>query len=215
MLWICVRRAAARTESSIEDRYAALGKRCERSRVFRLEHRFGLSASPTEHPWVYMQEECFVEPVEFWLRVQLLCSLNQFFDRALYFASIGYQEASQVYPWSTFVLSVAHSKANAAHAHRRLTELFRLCLRTSWMPRSIDSLAKFNIRIRARWLLPSCGSQALLRGMPTAAEQEVGLSLAMRLSECRSPGILSVPKTSREHLAYRKKLRKLSVSPAS
>ena len=49
-----------------------------------------------EHLWTYMQEEClFEEPVEFWGGVQLLRSLSQFFDRALYFASIGYQEASQ------------------------------------------------------------------------------------------------------------------------
>ena len=44
----------------------------------------------------YMQKECLLEePVEFWGGVQLLRSLNQFFDRALYFASIGYQEAGK------------------------------------------------------------------------------------------------------------------------
>jgi hypothetical protein len=46
--------------------------------------------------WEYMQQECLLEePVEFWGGVQLLRSLNQFFDRALYFASIGYQEAGK------------------------------------------------------------------------------------------------------------------------
>jgi hypothetical protein len=41
-----------------------------------------------------MQEECLLEePVEFWGGLQLLRSLNQFFDRALYFSLIGYQEA--------------------------------------------------------------------------------------------------------------------------
>jgi hypothetical protein len=35
------------------------------------------------------------EPVEFWGGVILLRSLNQFFDRALYFTLIGYQKAGK------------------------------------------------------------------------------------------------------------------------
>jgi hypothetical protein len=43
-----------------------------------------------------MQQECLLEePVEFWGGVQLLHSLNQFFDRAVYFVSIGYQKAGE------------------------------------------------------------------------------------------------------------------------
>jgi len=34
------------------------------------------------------------EPVEFWGGVMLLRSLNQFFDRALYMARLGYEMAS-------------------------------------------------------------------------------------------------------------------------
>ena len=46
--------------------------------------------------WEHIQDECLLEePVEFWGGVQLLHSLNQFFDRALYFVSIGYQEAGK------------------------------------------------------------------------------------------------------------------------
>ncbi len=85
------------------------------------------------------------------------------------------------------MMLVAHSKANAAHAHRRLTELFRLCLRTSWMPRSIDSLAKFNIRfvplvVTLLWI-------SLTSGIATAANKRLDLA-AMRSSEPGSSVIL-------------------------
>jgi hypothetical protein len=42
-----------------------------------------------------MQQECLLEePVEFWGGVILLRSLTQFFDRALYFALLGYEKVS-------------------------------------------------------------------------------------------------------------------------
>jgi hypothetical protein len=42
----------------------------------------------------YIQQECLIdEPVEFWGGVMLIRSLNQFFDRALYFSLVGYQNA--------------------------------------------------------------------------------------------------------------------------
>ena len=48
-----------------------------------------------EYLWEYIQQECLIEePVEFWGGVMLLRSLNQFFDRALYLALLGYQMAS-------------------------------------------------------------------------------------------------------------------------
>jgi hypothetical protein len=85
----------AEAESSIENRYFALGMlRAEQGVPF--SDLFWAVCIANEHLWAYMQEECFVEePVEFWGGMQLLRSLNQFFDRALYFTSIGYQEASQ------------------------------------------------------------------------------------------------------------------------
>lgn len=83
------------TESSIENRYIALGMlRAEQGVPF--SDLFWAVCIANEHRWAYMQEECLIEePVEFWGGVQLLRSLNQFFDRALYCASLGYQEASQ------------------------------------------------------------------------------------------------------------------------
>jgi hypothetical protein len=86
---------ATETESSIEKRYVALGmRRAEQSVPF--SELFWAVCIANEYLWEYMQQECLLEePVEFWGGVQLLRSLNQFFDRALYFASIGYQEASK------------------------------------------------------------------------------------------------------------------------
>jgi hypothetical protein len=86
---------ATETESSIEDRYVALGiQRAQQGVPF--SDLFWAVCIANEYLWEYMQQEClFEEPVEFWGGVQLLRSLNQFFDRALYFASIGYQEAGQ------------------------------------------------------------------------------------------------------------------------
>ena len=47
-----------------------------------------------EYLWEYMQQERLLEePVEFWGGATLLHSLNQFFDRALYFTLLGYQKA--------------------------------------------------------------------------------------------------------------------------
>ena len=86
---------ATETESSIEQRYVALGmQRADQSVPF--SELFWAVCIANEHLWEYMQQECLLEePVEFWGGVQLLHSLNQFFDRALYFASIGYQEAGE------------------------------------------------------------------------------------------------------------------------
>jgi hypothetical protein len=79
----------------IEERYVALGMRRAQQGV-PFSELFWAVCIANEHLWEYMQEECLVEePVEFWGGIQLLRSLNVFFDRALYFASIGYQEASK------------------------------------------------------------------------------------------------------------------------
>ncbi len=48
-----------------------------------------------EHLWAYIQQECLLdEPVEFWGGVNLLRSLTQFFNRALYFALLGYEKVA-------------------------------------------------------------------------------------------------------------------------
>jgi len=86
---------ATNAESSLEERYIALGRRRAEQGV-PFSDLFWAVCIANEHLWEYMQEECLLEePVEFWGGLQLLRSLNQFFDRALYFSSIGHHAASR------------------------------------------------------------------------------------------------------------------------
>ena len=89
---------ASESDASIERRYVVLGM---------LRAQQGVSFSSLywavciahEHLWQYMQEECLLdEPVEFWGGVILLRSLTQFFDRVLYFALLGYEQAANCEP---------------------------------------------------------------------------------------------------------------------
>lgn len=83
------------TDSILEERYVALGIRragqgvpqCQMSWAIAIAHGF---------LWDYTQRECLLEePVEFWGGVVLLRSLNNFFDRVLYFALVGYEKAEK------------------------------------------------------------------------------------------------------------------------
>lgn len=86
---------AADTESFVPERYVELGAHRARQGV-PFSQLFWVVCTAREHLWEYIQQEClFEDPVEFWGGVNLLRSLNQFFDRALYFTLVGYQKASQ------------------------------------------------------------------------------------------------------------------------
>lgn len=85
---------ANESDSTIEERYIALGMRRAQQGV-PFSEVFWAVCIASEYLWEYMQQECLIEePVEFWGGVQLLRSLNQFFDSALYFALLGYQKAT-------------------------------------------------------------------------------------------------------------------------
>jgi hypothetical protein len=85
---------ATETDATIEERYKALGvSRAQKGVPFSNLHWAICIAH--EHLWEYMQQECLLdEPVEFWGGVNLLRSLTQFFDRALYFALLGYEKSA-------------------------------------------------------------------------------------------------------------------------
>jgi len=86
---------ATETDSSIEERYIALGVRRAQQGV-PFSNLFWAVCIAHEHLWEYVQEECLLdEPVEFWGGVKLLHSITQFFDRALYFALLGYEKAGK------------------------------------------------------------------------------------------------------------------------
>jgi hypothetical protein len=85
---------ATETDSSVRARYVALGRQRAQQGV-PFTDLFWAVCVTQEHLWEYIQQECLVdEPVEFWGGVNMLRSLTQFFDRALYFALLGYQKAS-------------------------------------------------------------------------------------------------------------------------
>jgi len=82
------------SDKTIEQRYGSLGMlRAQQGVPF--SNLYWAICIAHEHLWGYMQQECLLdEPVEFWGGVILLRSLTQFFDRALYFALLGYQNAA-------------------------------------------------------------------------------------------------------------------------
>ena len=83
----------AKTGSEIEERYVGLGMRRAKQRVPFSEFLFALNATK-ECLWQYLQQEGLLEdPVELLGDIELLHSLERFFDRAAYSASIGYESA--------------------------------------------------------------------------------------------------------------------------
>jgi hypothetical protein len=82
---------AVETDSVVASRYVELGNRRAQQGVPFI-HLFWAICVTREYLWEYIQQECLLdEPVEFWGGVMLLRSLNQFFDHALYFTLVGYQ----------------------------------------------------------------------------------------------------------------------------
>ena len=88
----------AESDSTIEKRYVVLGLlRAQQGIPF--SELFWAVCIAHEHLWQYMQQECLLdEPVEFWGGVILLRSMAQFFDRVLYFALRGYEQAAMCEP---------------------------------------------------------------------------------------------------------------------
>jgi hypothetical protein len=80
-----------KTESEIEERYVGLGMRRAKQGVPFSQFLFALSATK-ECLWRYLQQEGLLEdPIELLGDIELLHSLERFFDRAAYSAAIGYE----------------------------------------------------------------------------------------------------------------------------
>ena len=81
----------SKTESEIEERYVGLGIRRARQGVSFSTFLWAVN-STKEYLWEFLEGEGLVEqPVELIGELDLLHSLERFFDRVLYFASIGYE----------------------------------------------------------------------------------------------------------------------------
>jgi len=83
------------TESEVEHRYTALGARRAAQGV-SLSHLIWALTATKEHLWEFLETEGFAEkPVELLGELELLHRVEQFFDRALYYAAIGYEKAAK------------------------------------------------------------------------------------------------------------------------
>ena len=100
----------SKTESEIEERYIGLGVRRARQGVPFSELLWTINAVK-EHLWEYLEQEGLLEqPVDLYGDRELLQSLERFFDRALYFAAMGYESVGQPQMKQT----VAAAQARAA-----------------------------------------------------------------------------------------------------
>ena len=82
-----------KTKSEIEKKYIALGMRRAKQGVPFTALLWAMSATK-EHLWRFMEEEgIFTEPVDMVGCMDLLHSLDRFFDHILFCAARGYQEA--------------------------------------------------------------------------------------------------------------------------
>ena len=82
-----------KTDSEIEERYIGLGIRRARQGV-PFSQFFSAITITKEYLWEHLEREGLLEePVELLGEMELLHTLDRFFDRALYFAALGYESA--------------------------------------------------------------------------------------------------------------------------
>ncbi len=86
-----------KTEFDIEQRYLEIGARRARQRV-PLSQVAMVIMLTRENLWEFLRKESVMDrPVEVFGELELLQLLEQFFDRAIYYAAVGYErEASPV-----------------------------------------------------------------------------------------------------------------------
>ena len=82
-----------RSESEIAERYTGLGRKRARQGVPYTDLLWAISTTK-EYRWEFMLAEgLFAEPIDLFGEVDLLHSMDRFFDRILYFAAMGYESA--------------------------------------------------------------------------------------------------------------------------
>ncbi len=84
----------SKTLSEVEERYIGLGARRARQGVPFSQVMFAVQT--TKHVlWDYLLMEGLLEPEDLIGEMELVRSLGQFFDRALYYAAIGYEQTEK------------------------------------------------------------------------------------------------------------------------
>jgi hypothetical protein len=80
-----------KTERDVEQRYMAIGERRAGQGVSLSALIFVIIATK-EHLWEYVTREALADrPVELFQELELFQLVEQFFDRAIYFAAVGYE----------------------------------------------------------------------------------------------------------------------------
>jgi len=82
-----------KTERDVELRYTTIGERRAEQGVSLSQLMFAIVATK-EHLWGYVAREVLANPrpVELFQEVELAELVEQFFDRAIYYAAIGYEQ---------------------------------------------------------------------------------------------------------------------------
>lgn len=87
-----------KTESEVERRYQEIGARRAAQGVPRTQLISSLIMTK-DTVWEFLLKEAGIEwPVEVFGELELLQLLDQFFDRAIYYASMGYESAEAAHP---------------------------------------------------------------------------------------------------------------------
>jgi len=83
-----------KTEADIERRYTAIGAKRAQQNV-PLSQVIWVIAEVKENLWEYLKRQDVLErPAEIFGELEMLQLLEQFFDRAMYYAALGYERAA-------------------------------------------------------------------------------------------------------------------------
>lgn len=83
-----------KTEADIEHRYSAIGAKRAQQNV-PLSQVIWVIAEVKENLWEYLKRQDVLErPAEIFGELEMLQLLEQFFDRAMYYAALGYERSS-------------------------------------------------------------------------------------------------------------------------
>ncbi len=96
-----------KTGRDIEQHYREIGERRAAQGVALSDFCWGITLTK-EHLWEFLQRQGFMRgPIEIYGELELLRLLDQFFDRALCFATEGFEQYIQFHP--------VHANADARH----------------------------------------------------------------------------------------------------
>lgn len=86
-----------KTESEIEEKYSGVGARRAHQGVPFSQLLYAIHATK-QHLWEYLLQEGLLEPGELIGEMDMLHQIEHFFDRAVYYAAIGYEGATRGEP---------------------------------------------------------------------------------------------------------------------